>query len=46
MESLIYKGYEIDRNLLEGKFSVLYQGDEVVFKTMKEAIEFINEVEE
>lgn len=39
-----YKGYFIDRNLLDCKFTVCYNGDEVVFSTMKEAIEFINEV--
>ena len=39
---IVYKGYEIDRNLLAGKFTVLVSGDEIVYNTMKEAIEAIN----
>lgn len=39
-----YKGYYIDRNIMQGKFTVLYSGDEIVFSTMKEAIEFIDSI--
>lgn len=39
---MMYKGYEIDRNLLAGKFTVCLNGDECVFNTMKEAIEAID----
>lgn len=37
-----YKGYYIDRNLIAGKFTVCYNGDEIAFSTMKEAFEFID----
>lgn len=45
MTSEIYKGYGIDYNFYgENEYSVQYDGDDVMFSTLKEAKAFIDEV--
>ena len=40
-----YKGYAIEYDFYgEGKYSVQYCGDDVMFRTMDEAKQFIDEV--
>ena len=40
-----YKGYSIEQNFYgKGEYTVQYQGDDVVFKSVEEAKEFINEI--
>lgn len=42
-----YKGYYIDRrNVNTGEFVVFYNGKEHNFRTIKEAIDFINRIVE
>lgn len=41
---VIYKGYEI--SYLYGMYSVHYCGDDVIFGTVTEAMEFIDEIAE
>lgn len=41
-----YKGYYIDCDLFKGVYTVCYNGDEIAFPTIKEAEEFIDELEE
>ena len=44
--SMIYKGYAIEHNLYGmGEYTVQYQGDDVVFDTIKDAKHFIDTVE-
>jgi len=44
---VIYKGYEICHNIYgTGEYSVQYCGDDVIFETSNEAIEFIDEIAE
>lgn len=40
-----YKGYSIEKDFYgKGEYTVQYQGDDVVFKSVEEAKEFINEI--
>ena len=39
-----YKGFEIDKTMVAPKVSVFFEGDEYVFKTVKEAKAFIDEL--
>lgn len=46
-EYTVYKGYDIYFNLFNlGEISVQYCGDEIVFNTVEEAKEFIDEITE
>ena len=40
----MYKGYEIDTNMIPGMFTVFFEGDEVVFDSEAEAKEFIDSI--
>jgi len=44
---VIYKGYEICYNIYgTNEYSVQYCGDDVIFESANEAIEFIDEIAE
>ncbi len=41
---MMYRDYEIDADMIPGMFTVCYCGDEVVFDTVDEAKQFIDEI--
>lgn len=41
-----YKDFYIDDTFIEGLYTVVYCGDEVVFDTLEEAKQFIDEIAE
>lgn len=41
---MIYKNYLIDGGMVRGYYTVLYRGDEIVFRTIAGAIKFIDEI--
>lgn len=41
---MYYKGFYIDRNIMESKFTVWLDGEAHVFRTMMDAFEFINSI--
>ena len=43
---MFYKGYEIFTYMILDYYTVIYAGDEVVFETIEEAKEFIDEITE
>lgn len=42
---MIYKDYEIDLTTFKGLITVVWDGDEIVFRTVEEAKEFIDSIE-
>ena len=42
---MMYKGYEIDTVTFKGLVTVCFEGDEVVFHSVDEAKQFIDELE-
>ena len=39
-----YKGYEIDAGMVSSGVTVFYEGEEIFFRTEKEAKEFIDKI--
>ena len=40
----MYKGYEIDKDMIPGMFTVFFEGDEIAFDTEAEAKAFIDSI--